>query len=289
MEDSAPQTTIETSVGPIRAIDVGTGEPLVFVHGVLANGLLWREVVALMRGRRRCIVPDWPLGSHSVAVAPHADLTPGGLANLIVEVLDALGLGAVTLVGNDTGGALCQIVAAEHPDRVSRLVLTPCDAYENFPPRSIFWPLDLGARVPGGLKAVLQLLRIRVVQRLPTSFSGLSRRLGKDVIAQWLQPGLRDKAIRHDLRKVIRGIDRRYTLDAAEKLRTFDHPVLIAWAPEARFFPIKYGERLAADLSNATLERIDDAYTFVSVDQPGRTAQLIEDFLDANPVTGLGS
>ena len=284
MGSPAEYSTLSTSAGPVRYLDQGAGEPLVFVHGVLANGLLWQKVWPLLTDRRRCIVPDWPLGSHPTAMKPDAVLTPPRLADLIIEFLDELGIERVTLVGNDTGGALCQIAAANHPDRISRLVLTPCDAYENFPPRLIFLPLDVAARIPGGLKVLLRLLRLRVMQRLPNSFAGLSKRLERDVIAAWLEPGLRDSGVRRDLRKVIRGIKRRYTVDAAAKLKSFDRPVLVAWAPEARFFPIRYGERLVTDLPQAELVRIDDAYTFVSVDQPERTADVIAAFLDSHPV-----
>ena len=273
----------QTSAGPVRYRDVGRGEVLVFVHGVLADGQLWRPVVSLLQDDHRCLVPDWPLGSHKRAMHADADLSPPGLARIIVEFFDALGLSSPTLVGNDTGGALCQIVAAEFPDRVGRLVLTPCDAYENFPPPAIFWPLQVGARLPGGLAGLLRALRWRPLQRLPFSFAGLSRRIDAALVREWVRPAATDPGVRRDLIKVIRGIDRRYTLDASEKLRSFHRPVLIAWAPEARFFTMPYGERLAHDLPDARLERIMDAYTFVSLDQPERTAELIAGFVAGSP------
>jgi len=218
------QLQVGTSGGPIFYRDEGSGPPLLFVHGVLADGELWRDVVARLAGRFRCIVPDWPLGSHRAPMHADADLTPGGLARLAVEVCDALGLDRVTLVGNDTGGAVCQIIAADHRHRVNGLVLTPCDAYENFPPKAIFWPLELGAALPGGLKLLLTALQLRPLQKMPISFAGLSKRLGPDLIATWLRPARSDPGVRRDLTKVIRGLDRRYTLDAISRLRDFEQP-----------------------------------------------------------------
>lgn len=273
---------IETPAGPIRYRDDGEGEPLVFVHGVLADAGLWRKLIPLLSDRYRCLAPDWPLGSHPQPMRAEADLSPDGLVEVIIGFLDALELETVTLVGNDTGGALSQLVAARHPERISRLVLTPCDAYENFPPRSIFWPLALAARIPGGFAVLLWLLRFRLLQQLPFSFAGLTKRLDPSLIRTWIEPARRQPGVRRDLAKVVRGIHRRYTLEAAEQLRTFEKPVLIAWAPQARFFPLRYGERLAADLPNARLALIDDAYTFVSEDQPQRTADVITSFMAGN-------
>jgi pimeloyl-ACP methyl ester carboxylesterase len=283
--DTSSQLWVETSAGPLAYTDTGRGDPVVFVHGVLANSRLWQRVAPLLEDRCRCIIVDWPLGSHTRPMRPDSDLSPPALAELIVELLDALGLEQVTLVGNDTGGALCQLVVAQHPQRVSRLVLTPCDAYENFPPRLLFLPLQFAARVPGGLRILLSLLRLRVLQRLPFSFSGLTRRLDRNTISAWLQPALDHPGVRRDLAKVIRGIDRRYTLEAAAGLRAFDQPALIIWAPKAPFFPMKHGQRLAADLPRATLLLVDDSNAFISEDQPERTAQVIADFLRESPPT----
>jgi len=108
----------------IRYRDVGTGPVLVFVHGILANGTLWRDVVARLSGRFRCVVADLPLGGHSIPMSREADMTPGGVARVVAELMEALELRNVTLVGNDTGGAIYQILIHNNPERVGRLVLT---------------------------------------------------------------------------------------------------------------------------------------------------------------------
>src|ERR1700688_3283749 len=112
--------------GTVRYRDQGTGEPIVFVHGLLTNGELWRDVAPRLAADFRVIVPDWPLGSHEVPLEARADLSPPGLAAIIADFISALELDRVTLVGNDTGGAICQLVAVHHTEHLARLVLTPC-------------------------------------------------------------------------------------------------------------------------------------------------------------------
>ena len=262
----------------VRYRELGNGEPIVLVHGLLNNGLLWRDVAPVLAGEFRVIVPDWPLGSHELPLGPGADLTPPGLARVISGFLAALDLQQVTLVGNDTGGALCQLVVTSAPERVGRLVLTPCDAYDNFLP-AMFRPLQIASHVPGATWLIVNSLRPGPARRLPLAFGWLAKRpIPAELTDAFLRPALTDRAIRRDLTAILRGISSRYTLDAAAHLREFDKPVLIAWAPEDRFFPLEHAQRLAATFPQARLEQIDDSRTYVSLDQPRRTAELIADF-----------
>ena len=265
--------------GTIRYRDTGTGEPIVFVHGALVDGTLWRKVVPLLEGAFRCVVPDLPLGSHRLPMPPNADLSPPGLARLIAELLVALDIERATLVGNDTGGAICQLVATRHPERLARLVLTPCDAYENFLPPA-FRYLQLAARIPGATTVLARTMRLDFVRRAPLAYGWLTKRpIPDQVLDGWTETIRLDRAVRRDTRKLLRGISKRYTLEAAEKLRDFDRPTLIAWAPEDRFFKLTYGERLAEAIPDARLVRIDDSRTFVSEDQPERLGELIGGFV----------
>jgi pimeloyl-ACP methyl ester carboxylesterase len=270
---------IELSAGTIRYRDSGSGPTIVFVHGALVDGALWRKVVPLLQDRYRCIVPDLPLGSHTIPMKPSADLTPPGLARLIGEFLEKLDLRDVTLVANDTGGALTQILLASgKTDRIGRVVLTPCDAFDNFLPQ-MFRPLQLLARVPGAVYPIAQSLRVPALRRLPFAFGWLTkRRIPNEVTAAWVRPGQTDKGIRRDIARFLAAIDKRYTLEAAEKLSGFDRPVLIAWAPEDRFFPREHADRLAEILPDARIEEVPDSYTFVSEDQPELVARLVGDF-----------
>jgi pimeloyl-ACP methyl ester carboxylesterase len=265
--------------GTIRYREDGTGEPLLFVHGVLVNGALWRKVVPRLAKDFRCIVPDWPFGSHETPLSPDADVSPPALARMIVDFMDALGLENATLVGNDTGGAFCQLVATDHPERVSRLVLTSCDVYDRFPP-PLFKPLATITKVPGSVWLITQSLRPRMAQRLPIAFGWVTKRQpDKTVVDEWLGPVRTSRGVRRDVGKIFRALDSRYTIEAAEKLKSFDKPVLLAWATEDRLFPIEYARRLAADLPDATIEEIDDSYTFIAEDQPERLAEAIAGFV----------
>jgi pimeloyl-ACP methyl ester carboxylesterase len=259
----------------------GDGPPVVFVHGAFVDGTLWRKVVPALDGNARCIVPDLPLGAHRAPMAPDADLSPPGLAKLVADFLEVLELTNVTLVGNDTGGAVCQLVVTRHPERVGRLVLTPCDAYENFLPPA-FRYLQRLAKVPGGIGAVANSMRIPGMARTPLAFGWLAkRRIPGDVLTHWTEPIIHDRAVRADARKVLAGIDKRYTLEAAARLCDFGGPTMLAWATEDRFFKPRFAERLAADIPGSRLEWIDDSRTFVSEDQPERLAALIGEFASA--------
>jgi pimeloyl-ACP methyl ester carboxylesterase len=269
--------SVELPQGTVRYRDDGEGRPIVFVHGILVNGLLWRRVTPRLDGFRR-IVPDWPLGSHEIPMSPGADLTPAGLAQIVADFLEALDLDDVVLVANDTGGALTQIVAANHPERIGAVVLTPCDAFENFLP-TMFKGLQAASRVPGALAAFIQPLRLRPVRGLPIAFGWLRKHaIEPEVSDAYLKPYFEHAGVRRDLRKVLAGISTRYTLDAAAKLSGFDRPVLITWAPEDKIFPLEHAHRLADILPDARVVEVPDSYSFVPEDQPERLAELIADF-----------
>jgi pimeloyl-ACP methyl ester carboxylesterase len=269
---------VNISQGTIRYRESGDGPPIVFLHGLLVDGRLWRKVTPQLEDSFRCFVPDLPLGSHTVPMHPDADLSPPGLARLVAEFIEALGLEQITLVANDTGGAIAQITAANHPQRIGRLALTNCDAFENFLPPA-FRPLQWTARVPGMLTAVMQGMRFAPMRRLPNAYGRLIKRdFAGAPTREWVEPFLTDGAIRRDTVKVLKGIAPKHTLEAADKLRTFDRPVILAWGVDDRFFKLSYAERLAETIPGARLEKIEDSYTFVPEDQPEQLAELIARF-----------
>src|SRR5215204_3698331 len=239
----------------VRVHSTGEGPPIVFVHGALVNANLWRKVVARLNGFKR-VTLDLPLGSHVEPMARNADMPPPALADLIADALAALELTDVTLVGNDTGGALSQLVATRRPERIGALVLTSCDAFENFPPR--FFRIVLApARVPGLIPIAFGGLRLRPLRRLPIAYGWLTTGpIDRDAEDSYVLPVLTRGAIRRDLRKLLGGVDPAYTLDAAAKLAGWDRPALIAWSEKDRFFPTSHAERLAKVIPNARLEWI---------------------------------
>lgn len=270
---------VAVSGGKVRYRERGDGPPVVFLHGVLVNGDLWREVVPRVADAGfRCITPDLPIGGHELAMDESADQSPPGLARLIVEVIDGLGLDKPIVVANDTGGALTQIAMANHGEKLGPVVLTSCDAFENFFP-PMFKYLSLTAKVPGAAAMMAQTMRFKPLLRTPIAFGWLmSKPAPDDIMEGWMAPLRDDAALRRDVTKALRGVDKKHTLAAAEKLGGFDQPVLLAWGGDDRVFPRKDAERLAEILPNARLEIVPDSKVFVPEDQPERLAKLIVDF-----------
>jgi pimeloyl-ACP methyl ester carboxylesterase len=268
---------VQLPAGRLRYREAGQGRPIVFVHGYLVDSRLWDGVVDRLADRFRCLAPDWPLGAQQVALDPNADLTPTGIARLIADFIERLELDEVTVVGNDSGGAISQVLAANHPGGLTRLVLTNCDTHENFPP-GIFKAMPPLAKLPGGMLALSAPFRIPFVAR--QAFAPFSRRgIPDELVASWMGPATQDRGIMHDLKKVTAGMNKRYTLDAAAKLRNTELPIRLLWAPGDKFFPIKYAERLASETNNTELVQIPDAKTFVPLDQPERVADEIARFI----------
>jgi pimeloyl-ACP methyl ester carboxylesterase len=276
---------VRLEAGSIRYRERGEGEPIVFVHPMIVNGDMWRKVVPYLVGSHRCISPDWPLGGHQAAMRPEADLSPPGMARIIGEFLDALGLEGVTLVGNDTGGAFAQLVAANNPERLGRLVLITCDAFDNFPPRAAK-PLVWFAHVPGSAVVARGLTRSRRVRRSPLCFGGLTKRAFEPEIEEsYLSITRADRGVRRDCRKALRGLKARHTLAAAKSLPGFTKPALIVWSAEDHFFPAEHAYRLGETLPDSRVEVLDDCYTFVAEDRPQRLAELIGGFLRETAAT----
>jgi pimeloyl-ACP methyl ester carboxylesterase len=271
---------IELPAGTVRYREAGAGKPVVFVHGYLVDGRLWDGVVDQLSDRCRCLAPDWPIGAQQVAMKPEADLTPYGIADLIASFLEKLDLTDVTIVGNDSGGAMSQVLVTRHPERIGRLVLTNCDTHENFPP-GMFKAFPPIAKAPGALKALLAPFRLGAVAR--NGFKPFAKTtIPPDLIESWVAPGVKGKApgVWRDLKKVSAGMNSRYTLEAADKLSRSELSLLLTWAPEDRYFPIKYAERLAGEVANAQIVQIPDSKTFVPLDQPERLADEIAAFVN---------
>jgi pimeloyl-ACP methyl ester carboxylesterase len=267
---------IELPAGRVRYREAGAGKPVVFVHGFLVDGRLWDGVVDALSDRCRCIAPDWPIGAQQVAMKPDADLTPYGIAAIVASFLDALDLEDVTIVGNDSGGAMSQVLVTRHPQRIGRLVLTNCDTHENFPP-GVFKAMPPLAKLPGGMTVLSAPFRIGALAR--AAFKPFARTaIPSELVASWMAPSLHDPGVKRDARKVTAGMNKRYTLEAAEKLRGTELPILLTWAPGDRFFPLEYAQRLASE-TGARIVEIPDARTFVPLDQPGRLAEEIAAFV----------
>ena len=264
--------------GIVRYRERGSGPVLLFVHGLWVNGDHWRKVVPLLAGRYRCVTPDLPLGAHTEPLDATATNSPSDVADLIVDFIAALDLSDVTVISNDTGTAIAQLLAVRGSGRTGRYVMTTGDAFTNFLPYGIK-PMRLAAFLPGGLKPVAAFWNTRLGRRL--IFLPLARRFpGPRIAESYFAPAARSGEIRRDLAKFLRGAGPRQTLRAARRLSEVERPVLLAWSLKGRYvFPLGHARRLAALLPDSRLELVADSMAFIPEDQPERLARLISDFV----------
>ncbi len=272
-------TWLDLPIGRLRCRVAGEGPPLLFVHGLLVDSRLWERVAQPLSESHQVILPDLPLGSHTEPVADRRRMHPEGVAQTLVDLLDALGLERATVIGNDTGGALTQIAVASAPERFERLVLTSCDAFEHFPP-----PLILPFRWIAGSDAILRmtswLLSSPRFQLWALPLGWVAKHpLDPELTASLAEPALTQRAIRDDVAAFLKKMEPTPTLDAAKKLASYPGPALIAWSSEDRIFPKSDAHKLAELLPKAQLTWIDDAYAFASLDQPEVLANRIAHFL----------
>jgi pimeloyl-ACP methyl ester carboxylesterase len=249
--------------------------PVVFVPGILVDSRLWDRVAeGLARQGFRCYLPDWPLGSHVTPVTDAAVLSPHGVATLIRDFIEALGLSDVTLVGNDTGGGLCQLVVDGYPDRIGRLVLTNCDAFDKFPPFP-FTAVFALLRGPVSIKLLFEQMRIKALRHSPLGY-GLLVRPDPQLTAAWVEPARTDVRIRRDLATLLRNVAKTDLVDVSTRLGHFTKPVTIVWGQGDRAFTPALGRRLAALFPNCELIEVPEARTFVSLDAPDAVITAIE-------------
>jgi pimeloyl-ACP methyl ester carboxylesterase len=277
---------VEVSAGTVEYDDTGGDGPvLVLLHGLTMDSSLWRKVVPELPGSYRCVLPTLPLGGHRRPMRPDADLSLAAMVRLVAEFLDRLDLRDVTLVLNDWGGA--QLLISEGRDeRIARLVLSSCEAFDNYPPGLPGRAIATAARIPGGLYLTMQALRLRALRRAPGSWGWMSKRpIPDEIMDRWFAPATTNRDIRRDLAKYARSAPGRGTLlEWAQRLRSFDRRVLVAWASEDKVMPPEHGRRLAELFPDARLIEIPDSYTLIPEDQPVVLAHAIKEFVDSTPI-----
>ena len=275
---------IQLSAGTIEYEDTGgDGPTVVLLHGLMMDASLWEGTIADLSADHRCVAPTLPLGAHRRAMHPDADLSLPGVARLVMEFLDRLDLHDVVLVGNDTGGALVQLLMCEDAVRVGRAVLVSCDAFDNFPPGLTGRTLVLTGKLPPRLFGLfMQQMRLRPLRRLPIAFGWLTLR-GDAATARWTKPVMKQPGIRRDAVRVLRAAaaDTGFLLAAAERLPGFRNPALVVWAAGDRVMPPEHGRRLAELLPHGRLVEVADSRTLVPLDQPAELARLIREFTGA--------
>lgn len=271
---------MELPQGRLQWFDAGAGPALIFVHGGFVNANVWRKIVPpLTEAGLRCVTLDLPFGSHTVPMREDADLSERGIVDLVAGAIEEIGVERATLVGMDTGGAVCQFVATQRPERVERLILTSCDYRDNFPPR-LFWYLKLLPVIAPVMPLLFAPMRFRAPRRLPFAFGRLThRQVERKVEDSWILPAHEDRRIRRDAAKMVAIFDRERLNRTADMLGDFDRPALIAWSGDDLIFPPAHGEALARELPRARFELIAGARALSMEDQPARLAELIATFM----------
>jgi pimeloyl-ACP methyl ester carboxylesterase len=277
---------VELSAGAIEYVDTGGGGPiLVMVHGLAMDGRQWRRVVAELESDYRCVLPTLPMGAHKRPMRPDADLSLRGMGRILAEFLERLELRDVTLCFNDWCGA--QVMIADGLfDRVGKLVLVSCEAYDNYPPGVAGYAAWLSAKLPGGLTFMRQVLLRPTLRRLPFIFGQMTKHgVPDELMRDWLAP-LKRREIRRDLRKYAGDAmnGKRDLLAATPALVSFERPVLVAWDAEGKMMPNEHGRRLAQAFPDSRLVEIPDCYTLVPEDQPAELAREIRRFVSPGAV-----
>jgi pimeloyl-ACP methyl ester carboxylesterase len=256
--------------------------PVVFVHGFLVSSTLWTNTAdALAANGVRSYAADWPLGSHTIALGADADQSPRGIARQVIAFMQALELDDVTLIGNDTGGAICQFLLDVDASRIGRVVLTNCDAFTNFPPAP-FGQLFKAFRSPKAIRALMAPMRATAVRHSPAGFGLLvNQPLDADQTRAWVEPCLSDPAIRQDTARFAQRVDPDDLNVASERLGSFDGPALLVWGAADRFFKLDFARRLHTTFADARLIELENGRTFIPHDEPERLAKEIAAFQSA--------
>jgi pimeloyl-ACP methyl ester carboxylesterase len=246
--------------------------PVVFAHGLLVDSRLWEPVGDRLAAEGiRSYAPTLPLGAHQRPLNPDADLSPTGIAGLVRDFIAALGLDNVTIVGNDTGGAICQLMLAGDTGRIGAAVLTNCDAFAAFPPRALA-PLFFAGRHPALVACLVPGLRSARVRTGRLGFGPLtSAPLDAGLTRGWIEP-LADRAIRRDLAKFARGVRPQVLLDAASRFGQFGGPVRILWGDDDAYFSTDLGRQLSKAFPHASLATVPGGRTFLPLEHPDEVA-----------------
>lgn len=279
--------TIDLPHGKLRYRAAGPEDskrpPVVFIHGFLVSNTLWSKTAdALAEAGIRSYAPDLPLGSHSLPLDDSADQTPRGVARRVLAFIEAMGLDDLTIVGNDSGGAISQFLIDTDSSRVGRLVLTNCDAFDEFPPAP-FDTIFKSFKRPGPIRALMAPMRSTKIRHSPAGYGLL---VGKPLDAEqtraWAEPCITDAGVRRDAAKFVTAVDADEEMNGvSERLSEFDGPLLLVWGNGDRFFKVELARRLAATAKDAKLVEIEGGKTFIPLDEPERLAAEIDGFVPA--------
>jgi pimeloyl-ACP methyl ester carboxylesterase len=237
---------VHTPSGEISYVEQGAGPVALFVHGVLLNSNLWRKQLSELSDIRRCIAIDL-LAHGDTEITPDQDVSVTANAEMLKQFLDALHIDEVDLVGNDSGGGICQIFAASYPERIRSLTLTNCDTHDNWPPEA-FKPF-LAMAANGGLRKTLDaMLADKDVYRSPDALGPAYAHpdeVSEDTIEAYLRPLVRSEQRTRDLQRFLAAFDNKHTRAIESRLKNLQAPTLIVWGTDDVYFDVKWSHWLA--------------------------------------------
>jgi pimeloyl-ACP methyl ester carboxylesterase len=277
--------TVELSLGTVSYEDTGSGPVVLLLHGLVQSATVWREVAADLAADHRVVIPTLPYGSHTIPLRPDADLTPHSTALLIGEFADALDLPHDTVFVENDAGRLQQL-AAERPDRVGRMVIAGCEAFDNYPPKAGGTLMAAAAKIPGGIRCLALALTPRPMRRVPgTGFAVMTvKGVPHELTDGWLEPLRTDARVRADLVRYLRATRRTEMLEAAGRLADFHGPALVVWGKQDKMMPPQHGRRLAELIPGAELLELDDCGTLIPFDRPRALAEAVRRFAAERPL-----
>jgi len=248
---------VSTPSGRISYSDRGSGPAALFVHGVLLNGYLWRHQQTGLSDLRRTIAVDL-LAHGDTEIEPDQNVSVTANAKMLSEFLDALNIDKVDLVGNDSGGGICQIFSALYPERVRSLTLTNCDTHDNWPPEA-FKPFVAMVKA-GGVRGTLEaMLSDKSIYRSPDALGPAyehPENVTDETIENYLRPFLASDERTRDLERFVEAFDNKHTVAIEPKLKTFEAPTLIVWGTDDIYFDVKWS-RWLADAIPGTERRVE--------------------------------
>jgi len=249
-ELDAHRHTVSTPTGDLSYLDIGTGPVALFVHGIATNAYLWRNVIAGLAGQRRCIAVDLPLHGQSPVTA---DLSLAGLASALAGFCDALGLGRIDLVANDTGGAIAQIFAARHPGRLASLTLTNCDTDGNMPPEMMKPIIEQAAA--GRLAPVAVAMFADLGAAGQAVFGELYEdleRVDPGLIRSYLEPGIGTMERAREFERLLVALDPADLSAVTPLLRELTVPTLVVWGTADKSFDVSWAYWLRDTIPGVT-------------------------------------
>jgi pimeloyl-ACP methyl ester carboxylesterase len=283
-ELDAHRHTAATRSGEISYLDIGTGPVALFVHGIATNAYLWRNVIGALVGQRRCIAVDLPLHGRS-PVTEGQDLSVAALAQGLEDFCDTLGLSGIDLVANDTGGAIAQIFAARHPERLATFTLTNCDTSDNLPPEAFKPMIELAASGTLAPSAVALFADPEASAQFAfgATYEHLER-IDPGIIRSYLEPCVGSMERARHFERMLLALDPADLADVTPQLKELTVPTLVVWGTGDEFFDVSWAYWLRDTIPGVTrVVTVDGAKLFFPDERPMDLMPHLEQFWSSGP------